>query len=305
MTDLIEDVADAAQSLAGRLAGVSVVLLAAALAIHVARIVARSRAWHNIAQAAYPGERLHFRHSLGAYLCGTGTNAVLPARSGEVMKLRVVHRKAQGTRYQGLASTVLTESVFDVVVGSILLVLAFFFGWRVFGHSLPAPVALTAHHPLLAAAAVLALALGGALVWRRLRRVVAGGACGFAILRQPHRYLTTVVSWQLVGLGLRLASIACFLAAFHLPASPQTALLVLGVQTAADLIPLTPNGAGTQQALLAAALGATALGFGAGMQLATASVEVLLGLVSLALLTGSLSLRALVGAEPAVAASTT
>ena len=47
------------------------------------------------------------------------------------------------------------------------------------------------------------------------------------------------------------------------------------MQSAANLIPLTPNGAGTQQALLVLALSGVAtassiVGFGAGAQLATA-----------------------------------
>jgi hypothetical protein len=67
------------------------------------------------------------------------------------------------------------------------------------------------------------------------------------------------------------------------------------------MVPLTPNGAGTQQALLVVALGATAgassiVGFGAGAQLATVAAEVVLAVVSLVLMTGSLRWRRLVAA---------
>jgi uncharacterized membrane protein YbhN (UPF0104 family) len=296
---------DAAQTFAHRLAGVSFGLLALALALHLAKLVARSRAWHNIAQAAFPEERLRFRHSLGAYLSGTGMNAVLPARSGEVLKLRVIRHKAAGTRYQGLASTILTETVFDVATAVVVVLLGLVFGWKLFGSSTPAPIALASGHPLLAAGVALGVAAVGVFAWRKLRRVAAGAARGFVILKQPRHYLSAVASWQLAALGLRLASIFCFLAAFHVAASPQTALLVLGVQIASDLIPLTPNGAGTQQALLAVALGASAVGFGAGMQVATAGIEVVFGLAALAIMTGSLSWRrALAANEPAVAGST-
>ena len=126
------------------------------------------------------------------------------------------------------------------------------------------------------------------------------------ILGQPRRYLRTVVSWQLAALGLRLASILCFLAAFHLPATLGTALVVLCVQSVANMVPLTPNGAGTQQALLVVALGASAgassiVGFGAGAQLATVAAEVVLALVSLVLMTGSLRWRRLIADTPAAA----
>jgi uncharacterized membrane protein YbhN (UPF0104 family) len=132
----------------------------------------------------------------------------------------------------------------------------------------------------------------------------AGTARGFTVLRKPRRYLATVVSWQVVALGLRLASILCFLAAFHIPATIATALVVVAVQFVADLIPLTPNGAGTQQALLVMALGTSVaassiVGFGAGAQLVTTVFEVLLGAATLVLMTGSLRWRRLVVA-PAV-----
>jgi hypothetical protein len=302
MSDLL---VDAAQTVAHRLAGVSFGLLAIALALHFVKLVARSRAWHNIAQAAFPEERLRFRHSFGAYLCGVGTNAVVPARSGEVLKLKLVHSKAPETRYQGLTSTLLTESVFDVVTVAAVLIAGLALGLPFFGSSVPTPLALVAGHPLLASGAVLTLALAGALLWRKLPRIAGGCSRGFRILRQPGRYLTTVVSWQFAALGLRVATIVCFLAAFHLPATPQTALLVLGIQSAADLIPLTPNGAGTQQALLAVALGGTAAGFGAGMQVATCALEVALALVALPLMTGSLSWRRAIAATELEAAPST
>jgi uncharacterized membrane protein YbhN (UPF0104 family) len=306
MADLLDLFDNAAQAVAHRLAGVGLGLLALGLVLHVAKLAFRSRAWHNIAQAAYPEERLRFRSSLGAYLCGTGVNAVVPARSGEVLKLRLIRSKAPGTRYQGLASTLLTESLFDVVAVATVLVLGLALGLAFFGSSVPTPLTLVDGHPLVAASAALAVALAVSLLWRKLPRLTAGGRRGFRILHQPRRYLTTVLSWQLAALGLRVASILCFLAAFNLPATPRTALLVLGIQSAADLIPLTPNGAGTQQALLAVALGASAAGFGAGMQLATGGIEVVLALIALPLMTGSLNWRHAIAApelEPAASTS--
>lgn len=307
MLDLLEPIAGLAETLAGRLAGASFALLALALALHCAKMAARARAWHNIARAAYPGERLFFRHTLGAYLCGAGTNAVVPARPGEVLKLALIRRKAPGTAYQGLASTLLTESVFDTVTGALAVSAGIALGWASLGSSLAGPTTLAARHGWLAAAAVAVVVAVGLVgrrpLGRRLSRLTAGASDGFRVLKQPSRYLRTVVSWQFAALGLRLGSILCFLCAFHLPATIQAALIVVAVQSVANLIPFTPNGAGTQQALLVVALGAGAssvVGFGAGAQLATVAAEVVLGAVSLLLMTGSLGWRGLVRApEPA------
>jgi Lysylphosphatidylglycerol synthase TM region len=308
MLDLLEPVADNAAALADHLAGVSPLLLAGALAFHAAKLAARARAWHNIASAAYPDEGLRYRHSLGAYLCGTGTNAVIPARPGELLKLALVRRKAPGTAYQGLASTLVTESIFDVFVAGLAVATGVALGWARLGGSVPGPLALLVGHAWLVGALLAALAV---LTWalrrplgRRLHRVTAGASRGFSVLRRPRVYLGTVVSWQLAALALRVGSILCFLAAFHVPATAETALLVVAVQSVANLVPMTPNGAVTQQALLVLALGSSAgassvVGFGAGAQLATVAAEVALAAVSLVLMTGSLRWRGVVAPEPA------
>jgi hypothetical protein len=58
---------------------------------------------------------------------------------------------------------------------------------------------------------------------------------------------------------------------------------VLSLQLLAASVPFTPGGAGTQQALLAAALGSAAIvGFSAGAQIATIFVDVALGIGALA-----------------------
>jgi hypothetical protein len=233
---------------------------------------------------------------------------VLPARPGELLKLALVRRKAPGTAYQGLASTLVTESLFDVLVAVLAVGTGIALGWARLGGSLPGPVAVIAGHAwlvgvLLALLAVLTWALRRP-VGGRLRSLTAGASRGFSVLRRPGAYLGRVVSWQLAALALRVGSILCFLAAFHVPATPETALLVVAVQSVANLVPMTPNGAVTQQALLVLALGSTAgassvVGFGAGAQLTTVAAEVALAAVSLVLMTGSLRWRGVVAPEPA------
>jgi hypothetical protein len=68
------------------------------------------------------------------------------------------------------------------------------------------------------------------------------------------------------------------LESFHVRSAILVAPIVLPLQLLAGSVPLTPAGAGTQQALVAAAFGGGAIfAFSAGAQLATTLVDVLLG----------------------------
>ncbi len=100
-TDGLQVIGDTAELVAGRLAGVSLLLLCAGLMLHVFKLGARARAWHHIVSDAYPDEGVRYRHSLGAYFAGIGVNAVVPVRSGELLKIALVKRQAPGTRYRG------------------------------------------------------------------------------------------------------------------------------------------------------------------------------------------------------------
>src|SRR5262249_56945621 len=70
----------------------------------------------------------------------------------------------------------------------------------------------------------------------------------------PPLYLREVASWQAAGWVLRFASFWFFLEAFHIGGSFANVMLVMSVQAISTLLPLTPGGAGAQQALLVATL---------------------------------------------------
>src|SRR5205809_518053 len=67
------------------LAAVHWELLAIALALHFAKIVLRTIAWHAILKASYPHARPRFWSVLGAYVAGVGVNSIAPARTGDLV----------------------------------------------------------------------------------------------------------------------------------------------------------------------------------------------------------------------------
>jgi Lysylphosphatidylglycerol synthase TM region len=179
--------------------------LAAGVVVYEVAQVLRTRGWFNIVHAAYPhAVDLRWRDVAGAYMAGVGLNSVLPARSGDFLKLFMVHRRAPGARYPTLIATFVPETLFESVFGAALVIWALAYGF------LPVPLAPTElpgldvsfimTHPVLSAAATPILAIGGVLLARWLRPHARGLAArliqGFAILRSPHEFVFGVASWH-------------------------------------------------------------------------------------------------------------
>jgi uncharacterized membrane protein YbhN (UPF0104 family) len=278
--------------------------LAVALAFALLNLLLRTRAWRNILAAAYPDVPVRWRWTFGAYCAGAGVNSVVPARGGDVVKLVLIHRRVRDSSYPALASSLVAETLFDVLVGSLLLAWAWQLGVVPGLPDLPSLPAFEfswlADHPVMTVAALAAASvlLVAGFVWvrRRARAVWARLRQGLAILRTPRRYLTAVVSLQALGWCCRAASAYCFLLAFHIPATVENALLVLVVQSVATSMPLTPGGLGPKQALLVVLLGGVAapgalLAFSVGMELAILVFNLLLGGLCLAVMLGGLHFR--------------
>jgi uncharacterized membrane protein YbhN (UPF0104 family) len=118
--------------------------------------------------------------------------------------------------------------------------------------------------------------------WSRVRQ-------GFAILRDRRRYLRQVCSWQAASWLSRFAAYWLMLDAFHIGGSIRNALLVQGVQVVSTIVPLTPGGAGVQQALLitvfaGAASSSQVAAYSVGQQIAFAAFAIGLGFLALALI---------------------
>ena len=112
---------DATEAFFENLAGVEWSLLAIALAAFLVYLSLRSRASFNILRAAYPTEHLQWRYIWGAYMAGYGFNSVIPARGGDVVRLFLAKHRVEGSTYPTLGATLLVETVFDTLVGSILI----------------------------------------------------------------------------------------------------------------------------------------------------------------------------------------
>jgi uncharacterized membrane protein YbhN (UPF0104 family) len=299
MTESIRGFVDAIEAFAVRIAGVHWGWLAAAVALSVLNLALRSRAWQQILRSALPGAPVRYRTAFGAYCAGVGVNAVVPARAGDVVKMFLGRRTVPDAPYPTLVGSLVAETVVDMLVASTLLLWALQAGILpgVRLPTLPAfDLSLAFSHPWYTAAAVAATAILVILLGRRVRAFWAQFGQGLAIVRQPVRYLRSVASWQLAGWCCRVAGAACFLAAFHVPATLEAALTVQVAVSLASLFPATPGGLGPKQALLVVMLAGTAprtdvLAFSVGMELTLVAANVVLGVTCLALMVRNLRVR--------------
>jgi uncharacterized membrane protein YbhN (UPF0104 family) len=290
---------EAVQAFGLRIAEVRWGLLAGAVGFSLANLALRSRAWQAILRAAMPGRPVRYRTAFGAYCAGVGVNAALPARAGDLVKVFLVKRAVAGAAYPTLVGTLVAETLLDLVISTGLLV------WALYAGILPGlrlpdvpafEISLALRHPWISVAVAAALVIAGLVAARRVRAFWHAFGQGLAILGTPGRYLRGVATHQALGWGCRVAAAACFLAAFHLPATLEGALIVQVAGGLGSLFPATPGGLGPKQALLVVMLAGSAgrtdvLAFSAGMELSLLVVNVLLGLACLALMLRNLRFR--------------
>jgi len=296
------------------LAAVGWAALGIALLFQFARLLARIPAWRSILRAAYPESRVRWRSVYGSYIAGVGVNAILPARSGDFLKLYLLKHRLEGSSYPTLGSTLIVETLFDSVAAAGVLAWAFSIGvlpsLHFQRHSLPQvdwtwPLRHPALAAVIAAAWLTVIVLFAVIGIRRARAFKAHVRKGFTILGDRMRFLREVASWQALSWVLRGASIYFFLRAFHVDASAHNVLLVLAVQSISTLLPFTPGGVGTQQGFLVYVFRktkpriseATVLSFSIGMYIAVTLLSVVLGFAAIFVMLRTFRWRRVVAPE--------
>lgn len=297
---------DAVSVFWGQLSSVRWEPLGIAIALHLLKLVLRGVAWRNILAAAYPDARVRTIPVFGAYVAGVGVNAVAPARAGDLVKLYLVRRRIDGATYPTLASSLVVETLFDLVAAGAIFI------WALTADVIPSRAVLErlpsvdwswpVHHRTAAIVigVVLLVLLIAAIVSvrRRVERFREQVGRGFAILHDRRAYMARVVFPQALSWGARLATIVFFLQAFRLTPSLRNALVVQTVDSVSTLMPITPGGAGTKQGLTAYALRdefsvSSVISFSVGMNIALVVANVVVGGIALLLLARTLRFRRL------------
>jgi hypothetical protein len=259
LSEIIAGCGELLGSLARILAGASAGWLLLGVALHLCNQLARGRGWFAILRVALGGDpRLRRRDAIAAWIAGAGAGGLVTARLGDALRVLLVTRRVPETG-SVVAGTLVAEGAGELAGGLLLLPVAVGVGVGVpFG-------------PMVWPAAAAVPLAGAAIAWRRrvlrrapaarrvrfaaparLARPLAGLRRGCAPLAAPGAYVRRVAPWQLTSRALRLASLAAFLIAFHLPATPAAVLLVVFAQGSGHLVPFSPAAAGASVAVLAA-----------------------------------------------------
>jgi hypothetical protein len=313
---------DLVTGLAHAVAGAAAGWLALGVVLHLANQVARGRGWWAILREALGEDaRLRPRDAISAWIAGAGAGGVVSARVGDALRVLLLSRRLPDAGAAVLAGTLVAEAAGELAGGVVVLAVAVAAGagaplgapaWALaaalppglaIGWALRRRNARTRRAPRpdvpTAGAAVVAHCERASRARLAVRRVAAGVRQGCAPLAHPRAYARRVAPWQLASRCCRIAAMGCFLAAFHLPATPVAVLLVFIAQGSGRLVPFSPAAVGAGVAVLAATfepVTGTAVPYGrlAAFLIGTSSVLTAIGVVLAAVITvRGIGLRAL------------
>jgi uncharacterized membrane protein YbhN (UPF0104 family) len=258
-------------------------------------------AWIAILRAAYPQAGVKFMPVLTCYAVAVAGNDVLPASLGTLVMLVMLLAVIPGSTFPGLVGGQVVHKLFFAVAGAFVYVYLFL--------SVPGSFALELgllddHRALsiiIPAAAVVAVALVIRAFWSKLKGLWERAKRGGAILADKKAYTVKVLFPSFGAWLCKLAVIGVFLAAYAIPVTFHTIMSVAGGNSLANVVSVTPGGAGVNQAVNSATLTredvnqATALAYSAGQQLITTAWSVSLAIVLVALVFGWAGGKQLVG----------
>ena len=301
-----EEFRQGAEEFFHRLGDITWPAMGLALLFYLAHLLARTRAWQNVLRAAYPKKEVPYSRITASYLVGAGFNSFIPIRVGDAVKIFLAKRSIRGSSYPAITSSFLVQTVFDTTAGVLVFIYALTQGLLPKPPELPDlpafEIAFWAENPNLLIFTVTALGIAAvvafAVLARRAEAFWDRVKQGVVVLTDIPLYLRTVASWQGLGWLLRFFSFWFFLEAFHIGGSFENVMLVMSVQAVSTLLPLTPGGAGAQQALLVATLTGpgpiAVLTYSVGQQIAVAVWAALLGFLALVFVFRTMDWRSLI-----------
>jgi uncharacterized membrane protein YbhN (UPF0104 family) len=243
-----------------RIGDMSFYWLVLALALKTAESALIGLTWRNILHAAYPRAQLSFKTAWGASQGGTAINAALPAQAGTAAMIGIFRARIPGSTVAGIAAATVVQSLFFTVVSVLMVISLVFARPGVVSRGSPSNETggFFESHPLLLPIIAVVVVAAIVLLWPRLKpRLLSlwhGIKQGAAIFRDWRRYAMEVALPSAASFACRIGVNVVFMAAFDIPITAFTVLLVASSHMLSQLFAITPGGVGQTQALDVATL---------------------------------------------------
>jgi uncharacterized membrane protein YbhN (UPF0104 family) len=241
-------------------------------------------AWLFILRAGYPNAVIPYRSILAAYAAGVAMNGFLPANIGTFASLLMFVALIEGANFAGVLGGMVVQKIFFTVIGALVYVYLFV--------SVPGSATIEigniTNNPALAAVLIIGgivlLVLLCRIFWKKLQGLWQKAKQGGAILARPHDYVVRVLLPSMGAWVSKLCVIGVFLAAYGIPVTFHTIMSVIGGNSLANTVSVTPGGVGVNQAVNVASLRdvtdtATATAYSAGQQLIVTSWNIVFAIV--------------------------
>jgi uncharacterized membrane protein YbhN (UPF0104 family) len=246
--------------------------LVVGLSLQTVQTTLTALGWYYILRAGFPDSPVLYRQVLAAYATGVALNGFLPANIGTFVTLLMFVAIIPGANLPGVLAGALVQKIFFTLVGAFVYVYLFASVPGTYHRQLKLPH----DHP-----ALMVMIIGGAAVLivvlvsifrGRLHGLWEKAKQGSVILTRPRDYLVLVVLPSLGAWLAKLGVIAVFLAGYGITVTFHSVMSVVGGNSIANTVSVTPGGVGVNQATNVAALNdvtdaATATAYSLGQQL--------------------------------------
>jgi uncharacterized membrane protein YbhN (UPF0104 family) len=248
LTDWVADVVH-------RIGDVPVYWLVLALALKTVESALIGLTWRNILRAAYPKADLSFKTAWGASQGGTAINAVAPAQAGTATMIGIFRSSIPGSSVAGVTAATVVQALFFTVASILLVIAVIFIRPNTVSKGSPSDETggFLASHPVLIPLIAVAILAVLYFAWPKLKPKLVGQwhkiKEGAAIFRDWRRYAREVAAPSAASYGCRIGVSVVFMAAFSVPVTVFTVLVVAASHTLSNLFAITPGGVGQTQAL--------------------------------------------------------
>ncbi len=236
-------------------------------------------AWFAILRAAYPSPLFPYRQILAAYATGVALNGFLPANIGTFVALLMFVAIIPKANFAGVLGGMVVQKIFFTLIGAFTYLYLFLSVPGSFDLQLPT---LNDHPGIVGGfivGGIVLIVVIARVYWPKVKGWVGKAAEGGTILRRPRDYFRKVFLVEFGSWVAKFGVIAMFLAGYGIPVTFHTVMAVMGGNSIANTVSVTPGGVGVNQAANVASLhgvtdSATATAYSVGQQLAVTAFNV-------------------------------